>query len=64
MTTHSTRSIAAAVLVFGLGATAHAQVTVREEPLSIPTWEIGRPPSTRSSPRPRARSTPTRRTTR
>ncbi|HEX9093882.1 MAG TPA: DUF5107 domain-containing protein, partial [Coriobacteriia bacterium] len=43
MTTHTTRMLAAAVLVLGLGATAHAQVTVREEALAIPTWEIGPP---------------------
>jgi tetratricopeptide (TPR) repeat protein len=43
MKTHTTRMLTAAVLVLGLGAAARAQVTVREEPLVIPTWEIGPP---------------------
>jgi tetratricopeptide (TPR) repeat protein len=38
-----TRVFAVAMLAGVLGSSALAQVTVREEPLSIPTWEIGPP---------------------
>ncbi len=44
MTRRSARTFLAAVLAAsGLGAFASAQVTVREEALTIPTWEIGPP---------------------
>src|SRR5512143_780923 len=44
MTVRSARVFLAVVVAAGgLGADAWAQVTVREEPLTIPTWEIGPP---------------------